>query len=201
MGKFGVSYLELLVLFEKWLGHRLLPEKTVPVTRRLGRPLYIGTPPVSEGVQIRLGCQFLGSLFRSLGNLPGGLSRFIPGSLGTLCFWKNFLSYVLALFALGIWTLLLCPCIFQLILAFGCCLWSTAYWIFREILSAPHLVRQWIHVIRGLWKNLHIFNVAVNSNPEAFALHSAEWRCVHSRCFWLQLLSARFARWKSTLFL
>ena len=96
-----------------------------------------------------------------------------------------------ALFALEIWTLLLCPRIFQLILAFGCCLWSTAYWIFREILRAPHLVRQWIHVIRGLWKNLHIFNVAVNSNPEAFALHSAEWRCVHSRCFWLQLLSQR----------
>ena len=43
-----------------------------------------------------------------------------------------------ALFALGIWTLLLCPCIFQLILAFGCCLWSTAYWIFREILRALH---------------------------------------------------------------
>ena len=106
-----------------------------------------------------------------------------------------------ALFALENWTLLLCPCIFQLILAFGCCLWSIAYWIFREILRAPHLVRQWIHVLRGLWKILHIFYVAVNSNPEAFALHSAEWRSVHSRCFWLQLLSARFARWKSTLFL
>ena len=66
MGKFGVSYLELLILFEKWLGHRLLPEKTIPVQRRLGRPICIGTPPVSEGVQIRLGCQFLDSLFRSL---------------------------------------------------------------------------------------------------------------------------------------
>ena len=86
MGKFGVSYLELLILFEKWVGHRLLPEKTVPFKRRPGRPVYIGTPPVSKGVQIRLECQFLGSLFRSLGNLPGGLSRFIPGSLGThLC--------------------------------------------------------------------------------------------------------------------
>ena len=72
------------------------------------------------------------------------------------------------------WTLPLCPCICQLFLAFGCCLWSTAYWIFREILRAPQLVRQWIHVLRGLWKNLHIFYVAVNSNPEAFALHSAE---------------------------
>ena len=46
----------------------------------------IGAPPVSEGVQIRLGCQFIGSLFRSLCKLPGGLNRFIPGSLGThLC--------------------------------------------------------------------------------------------------------------------
>ena len=49
MGKFGVSYLELLILFEKWLGHRLLPEKTVSVTRRLRRPICVGTPPVSEG--------------------------------------------------------------------------------------------------------------------------------------------------------
>ena len=82
MGKLGVSYLELVILFEKWLGHRLLPEKTVPVKQRPGRPISICTPPASEGVQIRLGCQFLGSLFRSLGNLPGSLSRFIPGSLG-----------------------------------------------------------------------------------------------------------------------
>ena len=110
-----------------------------------------------------------------------------PGCGGASC--------LAALFALEIWTLLLCPCIFQLLLAFGCCLWSTAYWIFREILRAPHLVRQWIHVLRGLWNNLHIFYVAVNSNPEAFTLHSAEWRSVHSRCFWLQSLSARFARW------
>ena len=82
MGKFGVSYLELLILFENWLGHRLLPEKTVPVSRRLGRPIYVGTPPVSEGVQIRVGCQFLGSLFRSLGKLPGGFSRVYPWFAG-----------------------------------------------------------------------------------------------------------------------
>ena len=82
IGKFGVSYLELLILFEKWLGHRLLPEKTVPTKVRKGRLVVVGTPPVSEGVQIRLGCHFLGSLLRSLGNLSGGLSRFIPGTLG-----------------------------------------------------------------------------------------------------------------------
>ena len=37
-----------------------------------------------------------------------------------------------------------------------------------------------------LWTNFSIFYVAVNSNPEAFGLHSFEWRIVHSRCFWLQ---------------
>ena len=78
MGKFGVSYLEVFILFERWIGHRLLPEKTVPSKNRLGRVLHVGT----DGVQIRLGCQFIGSLFRSLGKLPGGLGRFIPGSLG-----------------------------------------------------------------------------------------------------------------------
>ena len=36
----------------------------------------------------------------------------------------------------------------------------------------PHLVRQSLLVLRGLWRNLHIFYVAVNSNPEAFGLHS-----------------------------
>ena len=28
MDKYGVSYLDVLILFEKWVGHRLLPEKT-----------------------------------------------------------------------------------------------------------------------------------------------------------------------------
>ena len=49
MGKHGVSFLEMLVLFEVWLGHRLLPEKTEPISRRSGRPIFVGTPPVSEG--------------------------------------------------------------------------------------------------------------------------------------------------------
>ena len=80
MGKFGVSYLEVLILFERWIGHRLLPEKTVPIKRTPGRVIHAGTSPVSDGVQIRLGCPFIGSLFRSLGKLPDGLGRFIPGS-------------------------------------------------------------------------------------------------------------------------
>ena len=54
---------------------------------------------------------------------------------------------------------------------FGCCLWSTSYWIFREILRAPHLVRQWLLVLREALTNFNIFYVAVNSDPEAFGLH------------------------------
>ena len=64
------------------MGHCLLPEKTVPVNRRPGRIFQIGASPVSDGVQILFGCQFVGSMFRSSGKLPGGLGRFSPGSLG-----------------------------------------------------------------------------------------------------------------------
>ena len=82
MAKYGISFLELLVLFEQWVGHRLLSEKTVPVKSRAGRGISPGSSPISDGVQIRLGCQFVGSPLRSLAKLPGGLSRFIPCSLG-----------------------------------------------------------------------------------------------------------------------
>ena len=62
---------------------------------------------------------------------------------------------------------------------FGCCLWSTSYWIFREILRASHLVRQWIHVLRGLWTNFTYFLRAVNSDPTRL-LSILQWRNVHS---------------------
>ena len=70
MGKDGVSYLELLFfLYECWAGHRLLPEKTVPWTKRAERIVEVPTAPVSEEDLIRLGCQFIGSLFRGLDTL------------------------------------------------------------------------------------------------------------------------------------
>ena len=64
MGMYGVSYVEILILFEKWVGHRLLPEETVPKPRRAGRSLEVGVVLVSDGVRIRIGCPFVGSLFR-----------------------------------------------------------------------------------------------------------------------------------------
>ena len=39
LGKFGISYLELLLMFEVFAGHRLLTEKTVRSHFRPRRPL------------------------------------------------------------------------------------------------------------------------------------------------------------------
>ena len=59
-------FFELLILFEQWAGHRLL-----------------SAVPVSEGIEIRHGCQFLSSLVRAFAKLPGGLGRFVPCYLGS----------------------------------------------------------------------------------------------------------------------
>ena len=43
----------------------------------------IPSVPVSEGIEIRHGCQFLSSLVRALAKLPGGLGRFLPCRIGS----------------------------------------------------------------------------------------------------------------------
>ena len=83
MGHFGISFLELLILFEQWAGHRLLSEKVTRPHVRAGRPFSVSSVPVSEGIEIRHGCQFLSSLVRALGKLPGGLARFLPCQVGS----------------------------------------------------------------------------------------------------------------------
>ena len=82
-GHFGVSCLELLILFEQWAGHRLLSEKVTRPHVRAHRPILIPSVPVSEGIEIRHGCQFVSSLVRALSKFPGGLGRFLPCSLGS----------------------------------------------------------------------------------------------------------------------
>ena len=74
-GHFGISFLELLILLEQWAGHRLLV--------RANRLILIPSVPVSEGIEIRQGCQFVSSLVRALAKLPGGLGRFLPCQLGS----------------------------------------------------------------------------------------------------------------------
>ena len=67
----GVSFLELLFPFEQWAGHRLLSEKVTRPHVRANRPILIPSAPVSEGVEIRHGCQFIRSLVRALSCLVG----------------------------------------------------------------------------------------------------------------------------------
>ena len=52
MGHFGLSYLEVLVLFEHWVGHRLLSEKVTRPHVRANRPILLPSAPVSEGIEI-----------------------------------------------------------------------------------------------------------------------------------------------------
>ena len=80
---YGISFLELLILFEQWAGYRLLGEKVTRPHVRAGRPISVSSVPVSEGMEIRHGCQFISSLVRALSKLPGGLGRFLPCQVGT----------------------------------------------------------------------------------------------------------------------
>ena len=79
-GHFGVSFLELLTLFEQWAAHRLLSEKVTGPRTRANRPILIPSVPVSKGIEIRHGCQFISSLVRALAKLPGGIGT---GGIGS----------------------------------------------------------------------------------------------------------------------
>ena len=78
LGKFGISYFELLLLIELFLGHRLNCEKVIRPHLRAKRPLVGSRILPSDPREIRQGCQFVCSLFRSLNRLPGGFAGFIP---------------------------------------------------------------------------------------------------------------------------
>ena len=83
LGHFGVSFSELLILFEQWAGHPLLSENVIRPHVRANRPILIPSVPVSEEIEIWHGCQFLSSLVRALAKLPGGLGWFLPWRLGS----------------------------------------------------------------------------------------------------------------------
>ena len=82
LGVGGVSYLELLILYERWAGERLVLDGAVPVGKRRGRPISVSAVPVGPGTNIERCCKFLGSVSRFLGGLPGGLARFLPCGIG-----------------------------------------------------------------------------------------------------------------------
>ena len=70
LGVGGVSYVELLILYELWAGERLTLEKAHPRYLRPGRPISVSFGP---GINIRRSCRFIVAMMRSLCLLPGGL--------------------------------------------------------------------------------------------------------------------------------
>ena len=82
LGVGGVSYVELIILYELWAGERLSLEKAHPRYLRPGRPISVSAVPFGPGVDIWRSCRFIGALMRSLCLLPGGLRRFVPCSVG-----------------------------------------------------------------------------------------------------------------------
>ena len=82
LGVGGISYVELLILYELWAGERLSLEKAHPRYLRPGRPISVSAVPFGPGIDIWRSCRFIGALVRSLCLLPGGLRRFVPCSIG-----------------------------------------------------------------------------------------------------------------------
>ena len=65
MGHLGISFLEVLILFEQWAGHWLLSESVTRPHIRANRPISISSVRVSEGISIRQECQFCQQLWET----------------------------------------------------------------------------------------------------------------------------------------
>ena len=82
LGVGGVSYVELLILYELWAGERLSLEEAHPRYLRPGHPISVSAVPFGPGTDIWRSCRFIGALMRCLCLLPGGLRWFVPCSVG-----------------------------------------------------------------------------------------------------------------------
>ena len=71
LGVGGLSYVELLILYELWAGERSVLEKAHPRYLRPGRPISVSAVPFGPGIDICRSCRFIGALMRSLCVLPG----------------------------------------------------------------------------------------------------------------------------------
>ena len=76
LGVCGVSYVEMLLLYEQGAGERLVLEKALPVYRRPGRPISVLVVAFGPGIDIWRSCQLI-ALMRSLCVLHGGIGRFV----------------------------------------------------------------------------------------------------------------------------
>ena len=82
LGVGGVSYVELLIIYELWAGEWLFLGKSHPRYLCPGRPISVSAVPFGPGIDIWRSCCFIGSLMRALCLLLGGLGRFVPCSIG-----------------------------------------------------------------------------------------------------------------------
>ena len=93
LGVGGVSYVELLILYELWAGERLSLEKALPRYLRPGRPISVSAVPFVPGIDIWRSCRFIGAMMRSLCLLHGGLGRFLPCSIGANHWWLRHIGW------------------------------------------------------------------------------------------------------------
>ena len=66
LGVGGISFLELLILYELWAGERLTLEEAHPRILRPGRPVSVSAIPSGPGIDIWRSCRFIGAVVRSL---------------------------------------------------------------------------------------------------------------------------------------
>ena len=59
LGVGGISYLELLILYELWAGERLSLEKATPRYLRPGRSISVSAVPFGPGIDIWRSCRGL----------------------------------------------------------------------------------------------------------------------------------------------
>ena len=92
LGVGDISYVELLILYERWAGERLVLEMSVPESKRADRPISVSAVPSEPSIDVWRSCRFLGALLRALGGLPGGFGRFFAlsnrcPSLSSTVYW------------------------------------------------------------------------------------------------------------------
>ena len=64
LGVGGVSFVELLILYEQWAVERLVLEMSVPRLRRFNRPISVSAVPAGPSIDIWRSCRFLVRCFR-----------------------------------------------------------------------------------------------------------------------------------------
>ena len=78
----SISFVELLILYERWAGERLRVETSIPKFSGPGGPSSVSAAPLCPDAVIWKLCPCCGCMLRALRRLSGGLGRFVPGRIG-----------------------------------------------------------------------------------------------------------------------